>query len=252
MRILGLIFIFFLFGNLLNAQVVNIESRRVKLDTTGWYGEFNTGFKYLKERSPIFNFTNDARLQYKASKDLYLVLANYDIAKSKGKTLTNNAFFHFRYNRKINGFLRWEAFTQLQFNEITRVKNRWLLGTGARWKLLDKEVGAIYLGNAYMFEINQEKNLNDDIIRQIDNRLSNYLSFSIFPNDLISIISTTYYQPKINDWHDFRVSNVSDFRAKISKRLVIGMSYRLSYDSDPAEGIPTLNHSFENKLGIVF
>jgi hypothetical protein len=69
---------------------------------------------------------------------------------------------------------------------------------------------------------------------------------------LISIISTTYYQPKINDWHDFRVSNVSDFRAKISKRLVIGMSYRLSYDSDPAEGIPTLNHSFENKLGIVF
>lgn len=247
-----LIIIFILLGNWANAQVVNIESRRVKLDTTGWYSEFNTGFKYLKEKNPIFNFTNDIRVQYKAPKDLYLFLANYDISKSKGKTLTNNAFLHFRYNRKINGFIRWEAFTQLQFNEITRVKNRWLLGTGPRWKLLDKEVGALYLGNAYMFEINQEKNLSDSIIRQIDNRFSNYLSFSIFPNELISIISTTYYQPKINDWNDFRVSNVSDFRAKISKHLVIGLSYRLSFDSDPAEGIPNLNHSFENKLGIFF
>lgn len=249
---IAILLILILWTKLSFGQVVNIENRRVKSDSSGWYSEFNTGFKYLKEVNPVFTFANDLRSQLKREKDLFLILGNYELSRSKGKTLTHNAFFHFRYNYKLTKYLRWEAFTQFQFNEITKVKNRFLLGTGPRWKLFDAGFGAMYIGNTYMFEVNRELKLDNTIRLQLDNRLSNYLSFSVFPLENVSIISTSYYQPVLNRWTDYRLSSVSDLRLKVNKYLFVQMSYRLSYDADPAEGIPPLNHSFENKLGIVF
>jgi len=235
------------------AQVTNVEARRVKTDTTGWYGEINTGFKFVREVGNVFTSNSDARIQFKDKKNLYLALGEYNWSGARGKTFTHNAYLHLRYNRKLKpDWLRWEAFTQVQFNEITRINLRWLLGTGPRFKLKEKERSSVYWGTLYMFEITKELDIEGNRLDRYEHRKSSYLSFSLFPVDNLSIISTSYYQPRIDNWSDFRVSNVSELRAKITKRLVLSMVYKFNYDAYPAESIPRVTHSFENKIGLVF
>lgn len=249
--------IFFVIGILciqaLHAQVTNVEGRRVKTDTVGWYGEFNTGFKVVKEVGNVFSSNNTARIQYKTPKSLYLALGEYNWSGARGENYTNNAYLHLRYNRNIvKTWLKWEVFSQVQFNKITRINLRLLNGTGPRFKLMDKEKSAIYLGTLYMYEFTKELNLEDKQLYLREHRMSSYVSFSLFPVDNISVISTTYYQPRLNAWSDFRVANASEFRAKVTKRLVLSMIYKFNYDAFPAEDINRVTHSFENKIGIVF
>lgn len=252
MRVIVVLFLFITTFSV-SAQVANVEARRVKTDTVGWYGEVNTGFKVVKEVGKVFSSNSDVRVQYKTSKDLYLLLSEYNWSRASEKSFTNNFYLHLRYNRKLNkDWIRWEAFTQYQFNEITKIRLRLLNGTGPRYKLLGKELGSVYLGTLYMFEYTHELNEGKDILIKKEHRMSSYLSFSIFPNDILSIISTTYYQPRIDKWKDYRVSNIIDVRAKISKRFSISMLYKLNFDSYPAVGISKLSYSFENKLGITF
>ena len=242
-----------IFGGLIQAQVTNIEASRVKTDTTGWYGEVNTGFKFVKEVGSVFSLNADVRVQYKTAKDLYLVLGEYNWSGASSKTNTHNAYLHLRYNRKLKpSFLRWEVFSQYQFNKITRINLRILNGTGPRFKLLGKEKALIYLGVLYMFEYTKELNQENTILYLKEHRNSSYLSFSIFPNNMISILSTSYYQPRLDQWKDYRISNITEFRAKISKKLYIGMAYKFNFDTYPSEGISRVTHSFENKIGVAF
>lgn len=235
------------------AQVTNVESRRVKTDTTGLYGEFDTGFKLVKEVGNVFSSNTSLRIQYKHKDNIYLALGEYNWSGARGKTFTNNAYLHLRYNRNIvKKWMKWEAFTQVQFNEITRINLRLLNGTGPRFKLLDKEFGSMYLGTLYMYEYTKELTHESNIRILHEHRMSSYLSFSIFPVENLSLISTTYYQPKLNYWKDYRLANVTEFRAKVTKRLVLSMVYKFNYDTHPAEDISRVTHSFENKIGITF
>lgn len=245
--------IFLIFSGYVQAQVTNIEAQRVKTDTSGWYGEINTGFKFVKEVGNVFTSNSDARVQYKTKKDLYLLLGEYNWSRASDKINTHNAYLHLRYNRKLKpSWLRWEVFSQYQFNEITRINLRILNGTGPRFKLVEKEKASVYLGVLYMFEYTKQLNQDNNILYLKEHRNSSYVSFSVFPNDFLSILSTTYYQPKLNRWKDYRISNISELRAKISKKFFIGMAYKFNFDTYPSEGISKSTHSFENKIGIVF
>lgn len=237
----------------LSAQVTNVEARRLKNDTLSWYRELNAGIKFVRERGNIVTLTSDARIQHRKEKNLYLALAEYNWSGAKGTTLTHNAFLHLRYNRYLPvKWLVWEGFSQLQFNEITRINLRWLLGSGPRFKLYEESKGSIYLGSLYMFEITRENTLDDQYLRLIENRMSSYFSVSIFPADNISLLTTTYYQPRIDKWSDYRLNNISELRFRFNKYLVLSMVYRLTFDSFPAEGAPRYTHNFENRIGVVF
>jgi hypothetical protein len=251
MRIL--ISILLIYFGAAQAQVTNIEAQRVKTDSAGWYGEVNTGFKFVKEVENVFTSNSDARVQYKTKKDLYLLLGEYNWSGASSKTNTHNAYLHLRYNRKLKpSWLRWEIFSQYQFNKITRINLRILNGTGPRFKLADKEKASLYLGVLYMFEFTKELNQENKVLNLKEHRNSSYLSFSIFPNNVISILSTSYYQPRFDKWKDYRISNISEFRAKIAKKVYLGMAYKFNFDTYPSEGISRITHSFENKIGVAF
>lgn len=235
------------------AQVTNVEARRLRNDTLPWYREFNAGVKFVREKGNVVTLTSDARVQNRKDDNLYLALAEYNWSGAKGTTLTHNAFLHLRYNRYLPvKWLIWEGFHQLQFNEITGINIRWLMGTGPRFKLYEENKGSIYLGSLYMFEISREKKLDNQFQRLIENRISSYLSISIFPADNISLLTTTYYQPRLDKWSDFRLNNISELRFKVNKHLALSMVYRLTFDPFPAEGAPRYTHNFENKIGVMF
>src|SRR5690606_10733919 len=161
-------------------------SKRLKSDTTGWLGSIGTSFQLENSAVRVININAEAQLEYKALRSLYLFLANYNLLKGEGKTFQNNLFYHFRYNYKLNNLLRWEAFAQMQQNNIAGIKSRFLIGTGPRFKISGTEKLALYASTAFMYE--NEHELTKPITIHKDLRSSNYVSMTWRPAENLDVV----------------------------------------------------------------
>ncbi len=232
------------------AQIVNIEKSRMQSDTTGWLGSAGAALSLIKNTQTVFSAGVDAHLQYKSEKSLYLILANYGFLKGAGNKFVDNTFLHLRYNYKLNSLIRWEVFTQYQKNVITKIKSRYLMGTGPRFKILSNKIIRMYAASLIMFE--HEKESTPAKTEHNDIRSSTYVSFTITPNNYLELISTSFFQPRLNNLSDFRILNQIGVIAKAGKRLSLRINWNYLYDSSPVPGIPSDNYAFSTGLEYEF
>jgi putative salt-induced outer membrane protein YdiY len=228
-------------------QVVNIESQRIHTDTTGWDGTLEAGFAVNQNNTLLVSATANSHVQYKTRKDVYMLLGNWRFTNGGTSRFVNDGMAHFRYNHKFTKWLRLEAFTQVQYNQLLNLRLRYLVGMGPRFKMLDKSFMQMYSGVMYMFEY--EVDANPDTV-QYNNRLTSYISWTIDPNPHFSFVATTYYQPKLTDWRDFRISGNYALRFKAFRRLAFKIEFNFLYDSEPPVGIQPF--VFNGTTGIVF
>lgn len=245
--------IFFILAEVdyLNAQVVNIESERLQTDTTGWAGNARAGFTAIKDVEEIYILITEAHVQYKNERNLYLFKGSTNLTRAAGTDFSNNSFAHLRHNYKINKWLRWEAFTQAQSNQVSGIRFRYLLGSGPRFKIHESQKFVLYNGYAPMYEYEENK-IEDYIVYNRDFRLSSYLSFTIRFSDQFRMASTTYYQPLLTRIEDYRIATHLSVSLKINKRFSIDLIHRLAYDEYPVPGIPRYSYSLENFLNFQF
>ena len=234
--------------SLLQSQVVNIESRRMRSDTVGWLGSAEGSFQLSKNVETIFDLGAKLHFQYKHKNYLWLFLNEYRLIKGGDNKYVNSAFAHIRYNHKITKeFLRWEAFAQIQYNGVLEVGLRGLLGTGPRIKIVDSDKFRMYAASLYMYEY--EENVAKTIFLR-KHRMSSYLTFT-FDLGRVELVNTTYYQPNLkNITKDYRFQLQNDLRIDITDGLkfVTGFTYR--YDSNPFPDIPKITYYLTN--GILF
>jgi hypothetical protein len=246
-----LLLIFIAFAGVANAQVVNIEARRLKSDSTRFIGDFNLAL--------LINSTNGKNIttirgniitQYKSKnlRHIWLGVANYDFAKAEGDDFVNNFFVHFRYNYKVNNWFRWEAFVQSQTNEPLGINFRQLIGIGPRFKIsLEKNIDC-YLGTSYMYEY--EKTIAPEALINRDHRSSNYASINIhIPKVNGSVISTFYYQPLFNQFSDFRLLNDTRVDISLSAKWRVYTRFSYLFDSQPPPNIRKTALNFEQGFG---
>ncbi len=231
------------------SQIVNIERERYQTDTVGWKGNFDLGFSVGKQKKTYYILSSSAHLQYKSKKHLYLLIGGINFLKTKDEDLNNAGFLHFRYNYKLKkNWIRWEAFTQVQFNKVNGIRTRFLIGTGPRFKLVNVQKFRTYLGTLYMYEHEVNKNKT---MKLNEFRFSGYLSFSFQPIKQFEFISTTYYQPNIAKNNDFRISTDNAINIRLPKHFTFGITYLLNYDSSPPIGaVTTLTYLWNNVLKV--
>lgn len=234
-----------------HAQVVNIESQRMSTDTSGWAGHIKGSFSLERNVNRIVIFNIGTHLQYKTpnKKNLFLLLTKFSFLKTQKEEFGNTGFVHARYNYKINDWLRWEAFFQTQYNRITQIRHRELVGTGPRFKLSQYDDLRVYVGTLYMFEYEQ---LLDESVIEKNHRLSSYLSVSMFPRDNFSIISTTYIQPKLNDWRDYRIATENSMEVGITNRVSTETSFSLLFDTRVPVDVPRMTYTLETGFKFQF
>lgn len=155
---LAVVFTFLIFYFASSAQlIVNVENSRIHSDTTGWKGNIGTSFSFAKNVQQVLNINAAMHFQYKTKKDLYLLLANYNLLKGNNQEFSNNMFYHLRYNRKLGKVVRWEVFTQLQQNNVNNIDLRALFGTGPRFKMIESQTFRLYAAALVMFEHERDK-----------------------------------------------------------------------------------------------
>lgn len=239
-----------LVGMWAQAQVINIEDKRIKTDTTGWSGSGELSFYANKNNDMLVSLQTNLHIQYKTKKSLLLLLTDVaTVQVNETERFVNSGFQHVRYNYKIRDRFVWEGFVQGQYNEPLAIDYRFLAGTGPRFKVFGTDTFRLYVASLYMYEIEANPG---EIAEQNNHRMSSYISFTLTPNDKVSIVSTTYYQPRLDDFADRRISTTLDVKSFITKKLYMKVNYNMLDDSRPAEGVVNTIYEFTAGLGLEF
>jgi hypothetical protein len=229
------------------AQVVQIESKRIRTDTTGWAGEVAASIQLIHSTSDVIDIGTNLHLQYKTTRSLYLILNNLDFIRADRENFENRGYEHFRYNYKVRDWLTWEAFAQAQYNKPLRLDFRGLVGTGPRFKVFVTKQARAYVASLVMIE---RENITGSPSVNRDVRLGSYVSFTVEPNPKVRLVSTTYYQPNVRAPSDYRLASDSTFSAGVTQKLAVFASFSVLYDTRPPLGVVSSSYTFKN--GIVY
>ena len=233
----------------ISSQVVNIESKRLQSDSLGWLGGAEATFQLSKQKDRIYDFGAKLHIQYKGKKDLWLFLNEYRHIEGAGTNFVNSGFIHVRYNYKVTPeLLRWEAFSQLQFNGVLDLRLRGLVGTGPRFKIYDSKTFRAYAAVLYMYEY--EENTKRTIYLR-NHRASSYVSFTIDPGSF-EFAHTTYYQPKFTDISDYRISSQTELIFEIFEQLKFKTGFLYRYEAKPFPNVPHETYYLTNGLAFEF
>jgi hypothetical protein len=221
-----LIFIFLGFTS--QAQLVNIETKRMHSDSTRFVLKSDLLFNYTDNNDVyVLQFDSNITTQFK-SKDLnktYFLVLNYNLVRTEEKDVQNAWFLHARYNRELSELFRLEAFIQNQNNTQLTIIRRNLVGVGLRLKLINTERTNVYFGNSYMYEIEQLNGMDQWFY---NHRNSSYLSLNqSFKKIHLDLIGTAYFQPLYRDLGNHRV--LGQFKAEIPLTNHISLSALYNY-----------------------
>ncbi len=233
------------------AQIVNVESIRKVSDTSRWSGYANLSFDLTKNKNRIFNLKNKVHLQYLYEKNLVLFVNDINFKENNDSKLVSKGTQHLRYNYKLKSSFALEAFVQSQYDEISAIKLRVLLGTGPRFKILKSNNYNFFIGILSMYEYEKNDDTTESIIHR-DFRNSTYLSFSLFPKNDIAIVSTTYYQPLYKNFNDYRLSNDTSIVISVFKNLAFNVGLTYLYDAMPVNDVPKEQYKITNGLTYSF
>jgi Protein of unknown function, DUF481 len=220
------------------SQIINIEAERIVSDTTGWFGDINGNFSFQQNVNTIYAFNAGihAENKSKSTKDLWLFIGNAGLLKVNNERFANNALGLVLYDRKLNPVIRAEGLSIVSQNEITDIELRWQIGGGIRCKLAELSWLKIYAAAIYIYE--HEESALADVPARNENRLSPYFTFTLLPVENLRIVSTTYYQPLLNDFSDYRLLNVEQLKIDITSKFSFTVDFSYQYDEFPQPDIP--------------
>ncbi len=232
MKKINFILILLFFDTFVFGQLVNIENLK-RSTKAGWQGTVSASYLYTENTRTISTLKAYSGIQYTYLQNTYLFFASFSTLKIDTlPNILNGGYEHFRYSHSLSGKrVSFEGFVQHQFNSIKYLKRRIISGGGVRYKMIKKDNFNLSVAPLLMFE---HEEYDDDF-----NSETNYLKgdiiliFNAKINTMISVNHVTYYQPRLSDWTDFRVSTETMLNIKLIKNLNIGISFSLSYDSQP-------------------
>ncbi len=249
LKSIGIAVFLLLLGTVTNAQVVNIESKRIKTDTIGTSGSLGTNFNMNKfGEKPVYTLGVRGHIQYKALRHIILLLGNSSFVRAAGDDFVNNGMLHLRYNYKIHPRISLEYYNQVQYNPVTKMQLRVLTGVGPRFKLSKSEKFRAYLGTSYMYEFEK---IQEQLNPNKQHRSSSYLSFSLFPKN-VSIVNTTYFQVKLDEWSDHRIVSQNSLAISITSAIAFTVGFDLIYDTEPNEDVPEIQYELRNGIKVSF
>ncbi|MEP2238607.1 MAG: DUF481 domain-containing protein [Maribacter sp.] len=219
-----------------NAQLVNIESKRMHTDSLRFVLNSDLLFNYTDNNGEyILQVKSNVATQFKSKnlKSIYFLIGNVSLIRSKDEDFQNSYFLHARFNQKITDVVRFEAFVQNQSNENLTISDRNLLGMGLRLKIFDKSGTLAYLGNSYIYEIESVATTDQKFY---NHRNSSYLSLNQnFKKVNLDITGTLYFQPLYDNISNHRI--LSQFKAQmpLTKRISFSALYNyavINFNSD--------------------
>ncbi len=271
------------------AQVVNIENKRVNDGTYGFSGALDMTLSAQQQKDLLvtvhlkpliqFKFNGKSDFMYRSSeqkvdtvpksepqvvkpdknKHLLLLINDLKYTGAKKNTYANFGMVHLRYAYRLgNSSWKWESYSQTQYNQLLLQKVRTIVGSGFRMKIADispseegynKRAVRVFAGTSLFYEY-EEINHSHRPIEYINSvrwstYLSSYMNFKYF-----EFTSSTYLQPNLATFKDYRLSGDYVLLMRISNPFSVKFNFSHFYDTRPPETVRA--HTFSISAGFVY
>jgi len=168
----------------------------------------------------------------KLRRNNFLLLAQYKYGNSFSKEDMRQGHAHFRYTRELNPIFGAETYTQMEFNKFQYLSLRALIGSGLRIKTYKREKHSLFIGAGAFYE---RENL-DGVPDPANPRSNFYLSY-LWKNQSLTLSSTVYYQPNIEDFNDARFRFSTGIETLFLGKFTQQLEYTLAHDSRPPTSV---------------
>lgn len=252
MKILFVVLIVFTTTHL--QSQVNIESLRKELDDTGFSGLVNLSLSIQTGSVDKQELSGNAQINYSQPSYYSLLIVEESLGWLDGNRFSNSGLAHLRFVYRTKSIFNPETFIQGNYNKERKLLERYLVGAGVRMNLLSSENKLFSIGVAAMYESEKFDVINElgQNPRVNDWRGSSYLSLSFFLNNDLRISKVSYYQPRLDNFSDFRILNNTQMSFTLFDPIVFNLTFNLLYDSEPVEGVVKLDTRTRFGLGVRF
>ena len=231
--------------------IVSMENIHLGKPPQGFLGEYNLDLSFDGGNTERSGATTGVKFQWTEEQVTDFILASYAYAESAGLRNKNKGFTHYRHIHQLDEKLAWEGFAQLSFNEFTDLILRALSGGGVRLALGEvNDISAFYLGLGAFYEHEELDNVlpgGDDTEAAVRGNV--YLVTKHQFNQYVSLVSSTYYQPKLSDFADYRAIEDFSVVSKLTEASSLKVSVDIAYDSEPPINVKKTDSSLN--VGIV-
>jgi hypothetical protein len=187
-------------------------------------------------------------VQHIDGRSRYMFINDISFSQVETNEFLNTGFQHLRYNYRLDSAWTGEAFAQAQYNKPLRLDLRLMLGAGPRFTAVDNAKMRVNLGTAVMLERETITNGASTTV----GRSSSYVSATVKFTELASLTTVVYYQPKLFDASDHRISLEGGLLINVTKHMTLESRLNLLKDSAQPEGVPSLTYSWNNLFGYRF
>jgi hypothetical protein len=231
---------------------VNTEKYRNFGDSTGISGIFKFDASAQTGNTDLQELGSEIHLYYRKPVSTFLLILKGEYGWNNGQQFSNGALGHVRYVHELNLNLKWEAFTQVNYDRSLLLLFRVLGGTGLRFKLFEANKSVLWFGSAYMLEYERyEKSRRVINKKEITaNRWSNYLSYNLLIKTNVSLSSVIYYQPRFDLLKDARILTENSLLISLSGHFTLSVEFDLRYDRFPAADLKNVDTN--SKIGFVY
>lgn len=229
--------------------IVNVSDLHLKQPKPGFNAYMDIALGGASGNTVKSDFTMGTRFQrYKDGKTDYLLL-DYQYSQGQGSVYDHSSFLHYRHISPLNAIWDSEMFLQGEANPLASLNSRQLLGLGLRYTLSripDKRT--FYLGSSAMYVV-------EDITGSgIENRWRANLYFIAAwkPSSKLTISSSTYYQPALDNLLDFHILEQLSIKISVNDDTAVVFNLDIKEDSNPPGGVVARDIKYGSRLEFKF
>ncbi len=187
---------------------------------------------------------------YDTGRDVTTLSAAYTYGESQGTADTDKTFLHARRFAALNdqGTLGHELFVQYGRDLFKALEEQEIIGGGIRQKFGVDPKNRLYIGLGAMGVREKEKSLGQD--QFIAGNL--YVNHVSTWDDGKKVLLTLYYQPRLDQWDDFRSLGSASLDVPVVGHLFFSGLFSFSYDATPASGVKTMDTTTMTMLKYLF
>jgi len=180
-------------------------------------------------------YRGDIKIQYdnNVSNTIYAQISGA-YAKANNVENIHKMTLHIRDLQKLSyNFLIAEFFIQSQQDRFKSIQERDLIGSNLRVGKQSSS-GNFYLGLGLYKErlLYLDATIDTD---EYNTRINSYLAYSIDFNEDASLTYLGYYQPKVQNFSDFYISQELELDVALYKKLSLNFKLEYNIDSNPAQ-----------------
>ncbi|RAP31647.1 hypothetical protein DID78_00670 [Candidatus Marinamargulisbacteria bacterium SCGC AG-343-D04] len=227
---------------------VNTEAYRQDKKKLGLYHSLSLYFSSISGNSSFSSHKLNYRGDYIAqSYNSFFIYENQQ-RKTPSKTIANKGFSHLRLTKSFHSRFDWEFFLQNEFNDFTLLKNRNLLGLSIRKTALSFANHSFLVSSGLMLE--EEDLSSGKTSRSI--RSTNYLIYKYSSPEKLKIIITSYVQPKLSEFANYRVLSDASVYYALTKHMYLTSGVNFRYNSEPPNNVKSYDLELNQGLSFLF